>query len=191
LLTIWFLFPGSLCRRRVCFTRFFYNRSALRLWANTNKEIRFNILIVQEVFMYNVSITRLRISSIFYVPLFILHAMRSGAQARSAQGIVHFSTRVEDPFTHWTKTVWQDEPTMKSFRNSGAHQRAMRILSEICSEASYTRWQQDSAEVPTWEAAHQALLERGVPSRLKHPSAFHRQGRTAPELAPKLPGQPA
>lgn len=132
--------------------------------------------------MYNVSVTRLRVQSIWFMPLFALHAMRSSAQAMRSEGIVHFSTRLEDPFTHWTKTVWKEESDMKRFRNSGAHQLAMRILSGICSEASYTRWQQENAEIPTWEEAHKALLENGKLSKLKKPSAFHLAGRSAPEL---------
>ena len=133
--------------------------------------------------MYNVSITRLRVRSIWFLPLFALHAMRSATQAMKSEGIVHFETRVEDPFTHWTKTVWKDEPSMKSFRNSGAHQLAMRILSEICNEASYTRWQQESPEVSTWEQAHKAMLESGKLSKLKKPATFHVEGHTAPPLA--------
>ena len=130
--------------------------------------------------MYNVSITRLRVRSIGFMPLFTLHAMRSAAQTMKSEGIVDFSTRVEDPFTHWTKTVWKDEPSMKSFRNSGAHQLAMRILSEICSEASYTRWQQETPDIPDWEQAHESMLKNGKLSKLKQPSTFHLEGNAAP-----------
>ncbi len=133
--------------------------------------------------MYNVSITRLRVRSIWFLPLFALHAMRSATQAMKSEGIVDFDTRVENPLTHWTKTVWKDEPAMKSFRNSGAHQLAMRLLSEVCSEASYTRWQQEPPDVPSWEEAHKAMLKQGNLSKLKKPSAFHLEGRTAPPLA--------
>lgn len=133
--------------------------------------------------MYNVSITRLRVRSIWFMPLFGLHAMRSGSQAAQADGIVDLSSRVEDPFTHWTRTVWKEESSMKNFRNSGAHQLAMRILAQICDEASYTRWQQETPDVPTWDDAHKAMLESGVLSKLKKPSAFHVAGNTAPPLA--------
>jgi hypothetical protein len=132
--------------------------------------------------MYNVSITRLRVRSVLFLPLFGLHALRSATQAMGSEGIVDFSTRVEDPFTHWTKTVWKNEPAMKDFRNSGAHQVAMRLLASICSEASYARWQQDAPDAPTWEEAHKALLEQGKLSKLKNPSTFHSEGRTAPPL---------
>ena len=133
--------------------------------------------------MYNVSITRLRVRSVWFLPLFGLHAMRSAAQAMKSEGIVDFDTRVEDVFTHWTKTVWKDEPAMKNFRNSEAHQLAMRLLASICSEASYTRWQQETPDVPTWQEANKAMLETGKLSKVKNPSPFHLQGRTAHPLS--------
>jgi hypothetical protein len=135
--------------------------------------------------MYTVSITRLRVRSVFFMPMFMLHAFRSGAQAQRAEGIQDFATRVEDWDTHWTRTVWSEEATMKRFRNSGAHQIAMRILSEICSEASYARWQQETPEPPSWEEAQRRMLAQGAPSKVKHPTAFHQAGHTAPEIHPQ------
>ncbi|GAB4496696.1 MAG: hypothetical protein OHK003_02710 [Anaerolineales bacterium] len=132
--------------------------------------------------MYNVSITRLRVRSIWFLPLFGLHAMRSATQTMKSEGIVSFDTRVEDPFTHWTKTVWKDESSMKSFRNSGAHQLAMRLLAEICSEASYTRWQQETPDIPNWDEVHKAMLEKGILSKVKKPSPMHLEGHAAPPL---------
>jgi hypothetical protein len=81
--------------------------------------------------MYNVSITRLRVRSIFYMPLFILHAMRTITQAQKADGVQGVETRFEKNNVVWTKTVWTDEATMKKYRGSGAHQVAMRILSAM------------------------------------------------------------
>lgn len=141
--------------------------------------------------MYTVSITRLRVRSIFYMPLFALHAFRSSTQAQRAEGIQDLATRAEAWDTHWTRTVWREESTMKRFRNSGAHQIAMRILAEICSEASYARWQQESPEPPSWEEAQRRILAQGVLSKLKHPSAFHQAGRSAPELDRATPSAQA
>jgi hypothetical protein len=132
--------------------------------------------------MYNVSITRLRVRSVFYLPVFIIHAMRTMIQAQSAEGIVGVETRLEKNNVIWTKTVWQDEARMKQYRGSGAHQIAMRMLSEMCSEASVARWQQENAVLPSWEEAHQQLLSQGKLSKVKHPSALQAAGRTAPEM---------
>lgn len=132
--------------------------------------------------MYNVSITRLRVRSIWYMPLFMLHAMRTLMQAQRAEGVHGVETRFEKNNVVWTKTIWTDEAAMKKYRGSGAHQVAMRLLSEICSEAAYARWQQEMAGLPTWEEAHQRILREGTLSKVKHPSPLHAAGRTAPEM---------
>lgn len=132
--------------------------------------------------MYTVSITRLRVRSIFYMPIFMLHAMRTGSQAQKAEGILGVETRFEKNNVVWTKTIWSDETAMKKYRGSGAHQIAMRILSELCNEASVARWQQADVELPTWEEAHRRMLTDGKLSKVKHPSPLHAAGRTAPEM---------
>lgn len=131
--------------------------------------------------MYNVSITRLRVRSIFYMPLFMLHAMRTMMQAQKAPGVLGVETRFEPGHVVWTKTVWTDEAAMKKYRGSGAHQVAMRLLSDICSEAAYTRWMQETPALPTWEEAHQRVLTEGKLSKVKHPSPLHTAGKTAPD----------
>jgi len=132
--------------------------------------------------MYNVSITRLRVRSVFYMPLFMLHAMRTMMQAQKADGVQGVETRFEKNNVVWTKTVWTDEAAMKKYRGSGAHQIAMRILSEICNEAAVARWQQADAQLPSWEEAHQRMLREGKQSRVKHPSPLQAAGLTAPEM---------
>lgn len=144
--------------------------------------------------MVNVSITRLRVRNIFYLPLFMLHATRTMTQAQKAEGVHGVDTRFEKGNVVWTKTVWSGEDTMKQYRNSGAHQIAMRLLSQICSEASVVRWQQESTELPTWEEAHRRILSEGKLSKVKHPSPLHAAGQTAPTMMGKgfaLPMPPA
>jgi len=143
--------------------------------------------------MYIVSITRLRVRSIFLMPLFTLHAMRTSMQVQKAEGILGAETRFEKNNVVWTKTVWAEESAMKKYRGSGAHQIAMRILSEMCSEASVTRWQQEGAELPAWEEAHRRLLAEGKQSKVKHPSPLQASGKTAPETMQsgfKMPAPP-
>ena len=136
--------------------------------------------------MYNVSITRLRVRSIFYMPLFMLHAMRTLTQAQKAEGVQGVETRFEKNNVVWTKTVWRDEAAMKKYRGSGAHQVAMRLLSEMCSEAAYVRWGQETPTLPTWEEAHQRILHEGKLSKVKRPSALQAAGKTAPDMM--MPG---
>ena len=83
-------------------------------------------------------------------------------------------------------TVWRDETAMKKYRGSGAHQVAMRLLSEMCSEAAYVRWGQETPTLPTWEEAHQRILHEGKLSKVKRPSALQAAGKTAPDMM--MPG---
>ncbi|MBK7454352.1 MAG: hypothetical protein IPJ46_11735 [Anaerolineales bacterium] len=132
--------------------------------------------------MNNVSITRLRVRSIFYMPVFLFHAMRTMSQAQKSEGVLGVETRFEKNNVVWTKTVWKDEGSMRKYRGSGAHQIAMRMLSELCNEASVARWQQVDVVLPTWEEAHRRMLSEGKLSKVKHPSPLHESGRTAPEM---------
>ena len=143
--------------------------------------------------MYTVSITRLRVRSIFLMPLFTYHAMRTMTQAQKADGVTGVETRFEKNNVVWTKTVWNDESQMKKYRGSGAHQIAMRMLSEMCSEASVARWQQESTDLPTWEEAHSRMLSEGKLSKVKHPSPLQVAGKTAPDTMQsgfKMPAPP-
>lgn len=130
--------------------------------------------------MHLVSITRLRVRSVFLLPLFVWHALRTMAQAQRADGIVHIATRFEWGNVVWTKTVWRDATTMKGYRNGGAHRLAMRLLAELCSEAAVARWEQASPEAPSWATAHERLLRDGRLSHVKRPSPLHAAGHTAP-----------
>lgn len=132
--------------------------------------------------MYNVSITRLRVRSFWYLPLFMLHAMRTMMQAQRAEGVQGVETRFEKNNVVWTKTVWSDEAAMKQYRGSGAHQVAMRLLAEVCSEAAYARWGQEAPDLPTWDEAHQRILREGKLSKVKHPSPLQAAGKTAPDV---------
>ncbi len=136
--------------------------------------------------MVNVSITRLRVRSFWYLPLFMLHTLRSSRQARQSEGILDLDLRAEPGRVFWTITLWTETDAMRRYRSSGAHQVAMRILSTICDEAAYTRWTQESPELPTWEEAHRRMLAEGHLSKVKHPSPLHRAGKTAPPLESQL-----
>lgn len=133
--------------------------------------------------MHFVSITRLRLRSWRFLPGFIVDAVRSQMQAQKSEGCSHAQTRRTAGNAFWTITVWSDDAAMKRFRNSGVHQRAMRTLSEICDEASYGHWTQESKDPPSWDQAHARLLAEGKLSKVKHPSARHSAGQTAEPLA--------
>ncbi|HTD24373.1 MAG TPA: DUF3291 domain-containing protein [Terriglobales bacterium] len=121
-----------------------------------------------------VSITRLRIRSWRFLPIFFIQVLRTARQAKSAEGSLAVSMLREAKNTFWTRTVWSSEQAMKAYMLSGVHGRVMRRLMKWCDEAAVIHWTQESAQPPTWEEAYQKLLETGRPSKVNHPTEAHR-----------------
>jgi hypothetical protein len=83
-----------------------------------------------------VSVTRLRIRSIRFLPLFFLKTQRTGREIQAAAGFLGGELIVDRKLTFWTMTGWADERAMLNFRNSGAHKAVMPKLSQWCDEAA-------------------------------------------------------
>ena len=120
-----------------------------------------------------VSITRLRLRSWRFLPMFVWYVLRSARQAARAEGNLAAKLLRERRNTFWTSTNWTGEVAMRKFMTSGAHGKAMRKLAEWCDEAAVVHWTQDSAELPTWPEAYQRLQKDGRRSKVNHPSAGH------------------
>ena len=120
-----------------------------------------------------VSITRLRLRSWRFLPMFAWYVLRSARQASRADGNLAAKLLRERRNTFWTSTIWTGEAAMKKFMTSGAHGKAMRKLVEWCDEAAVVHWTQESAELPTWPEAYEHLKKDGRRSKVNHPSAGH------------------
>jgi Domain of unknown function (DUF3291) len=120
-----------------------------------------------------VSVTRLRIRSLLFLPQFIVQALGSSLQAERAQGFLGGALMREPGNIFWTITVWQDDAAMNSYRTQGAHRSAMPRLLNWCNESSVAHWRQETADVPSWPEAHRRMVEEGRPSKVNHPSAAH------------------
>lgn len=84
----------------------------------------------------------------------------------------------------WTVTAWEDGAAMNAYRTGGAHRKAMPKLLEWCDEGAVAHWTQESAEIPSWQEAHQHMVKEGKLSKVNHPSADQRAGRIpAPEAS--------
>ena len=126
------------------------------------------------------SITRLRVRSIRYLPEFLLRALASVRQARRSSGCLSADVRRELKLIFWTRTLWQDEASMRAFMASGAHRAVMPKILDWCDEASVAHWQQDGAHPPDWPAAEARMRTEGRTSRVRNPSDAHRRGETVP-----------
>ena len=120
-----------------------------------------------------VSVTRLRLRSVRFLPAFIFYTLRSQSQAKRADGVLSVKVGNAAQLAFWTLTVWRDEAAMRAFMVSGPHKTAMPKLMEWCDEASVTHWNQDSADAPSWAVAHQRMVQEGRLSKVRYPSTTH------------------
>jgi len=127
-----------------------------------------------------VSVTRLRVRSLFFLPAFILTSIRISKQAQTAEGNLGVKLLRDKRNAFWTCTCWNSEESMKAFMLDGAHGLAMRKLLNWCDEAALAHWSQETEEMPTWADAHRNLLRRGRTSKVHHPSAAQKAFRIDP-----------
>ncbi|MBP8274608.1 MAG: DUF3291 domain-containing protein [Acidobacteria bacterium] len=118
-----------------------------------------------------ISLTRLRIRSWRFLPMFFYYAVRTLSQAKKAPGNVSAIVLNDANRVFWTMSVWTDEQAMRAYMISGAHGKVMPKLMEWCDEAATAHWTQESATAPSWLEAHQKLITLGRRSKVRHPSA--------------------
>ena len=130
-----------------------------------------------------VSLTRLRLRSIRFLPFFAIHTQRSINQLRLAPGMQSGSVLMDRHWVFWTMTAWDERESMRRYMTTGAHRTAMPHLMHWCDEASVAHWEQDNATLPSWKEADQRMRTIGRVSKVNHPSPQHadlkyRQPRT-------------
>ena len=123
--------------------------------------------------MIFVSVTRLRIRALRFMPGFGLYALRSRRQCEHASGFCEGALLADRKLTFWTTTLWQDQNAMRAFMASGAHVKAMPHLMHWCDEASVVHWATADTGLPDWREADRRMRAEGRPSKVKRPSASH------------------
>ena len=81
-----------------------------------------------------ISVTRLRLRSILFLPLFAYEAGRSRKQAEASRGCLGARVRKSQGLAFWTFTFWQDERRMREFRAQSPHSKVMPKLANWCDE---------------------------------------------------------
>ena len=117
-----------------------------------------------------ISVTRLRVRSMRYLPGFLLFTIMSARQAKRATGNLGMDALRDANNTFWTRTAWRDEAAMRTFMMATPHRRAMAKLLDWCDEASVVHWIQESASLPDWHEAHRRMVAEGRRSKVNHPS---------------------
>jgi quinol monooxygenase YgiN len=130
-----------------------------------------------------ISVTRLRLRSVWHLPRFIWLTIPSAKQARMAEGNLGYDALRDAKLAFWTKTAWRDEAAMRAFMVSGAHRKAMPVLKEMCDEASGANWMQEGNALPTWQEAHRHIQEHGRWVFVVNPSENQQAKRSDPPRA--------
>jgi hypothetical protein len=134
------------------------------------------------------SITRLRLRSWRYFPLFVVYTMASSRQARRTPGFLSGWMGSSSATTFWTATVWRDDASLRAFRDQSWHLVAMRKLLDWCDEAAVARMQQGDDQLPDAPAAFRRLVSEGRLSKVRHPSPAHAAGQLAGDGRVPRPG---
>jgi len=117
-----------------------------------------------------VSVTRLRVKSLFFLFSFMRANEASVKELKYSSGLLMGKELIDKKLTFWTITIWEDEESMKRFRGSLSHRNAMQNLPKWCSEASYHHWIQEENECPNWTTISDKLFSQGKLSKVRNPS---------------------
>ena len=124
-----------------------------------------------------VSITRLRVKSIFFLIPFMRANEASVKDLKESRGLLKGKELIDKKLTFWTITIWENEESMKGFRGSSSHRNAMQQLPKWCNEASYHHWVQEHDEFPSWSTISEKLFSEGRLSKVRNPSKAQVENR--------------
>ena len=128
---------------------------------------------------YYISITGMQLRSALHFPKFAYYTVPAMGQAKGAQGNVSADGKISLDGTVNTLSVWEDRKSMSRYMASGAHAKAMKIVSTIATDgASVYGYESDT--IPTWAEALAILAEKGV----RHGVPLKNSNRESKILAP-------
>lgn len=117
-----------------------------------------------------VSVTRLRVKSIFLLIPFLRANEAIVKQLKVSNGLLKGKELMDKKLTFWTITLWDNEESMKAFRSSSSHRMAMQHLPKWCNEASYHHWVQEGNQFQDWSTISEKLFSEGKLSKVRNPS---------------------
>jgi len=124
-----------------------------------------------------VSVTRLRVRSIRFLPRLYWDAWKIKRSLKKAHGFLGGKLLVDRKRAYWTITRWEDLDSMLAFRNSRAHTAVARMVYKWCDEASVVHWTTKEHQLPGWKEAHRRMTESGKLTRLMFQTDDHKAHR--------------
>lgn len=137
--------------------------------------------LITKALKYYVSVTGLRVKSMWHMPRFIYYISR--IDSASAAGNIETMFTGRNGVQH-TLTVWDDRKSMMRFLASGPHAAAMKATSAISAVDGTKVYGYYSDTIPTWDEALALWDEHGTMHGKKPPKAKNNDSnRTSPEKA--------
>jgi uncharacterized protein DUF3291 len=124
-----------------------------------------------------VSVTRLHLRSVRFLPAFFWYSKKSARQAKKTPGNLGAKLRKTHGLAFWTLTMWQNRGALRTFVSASPHKEAMQRLPYWCDEGAFADWEEDSTQWPHWEEAAQRLSANGRLAQVLYPSAQQQQGK--------------
>lgn len=120
-----------------------------------------------------VSVTRLRIRSLRFLPRFAIRTRQVTNQVRRSPGFITGSLLPDRKWVFWTSPLWDEREDMRVYMTSGPHRAAMPELAGWCDEASVVHWSTEEPVLPGWQEAEARMRRDGRASNVRHPSQDH------------------
>ena len=118
-------------------------------------------------------VTRLWLKNQAFFDAFFASAVAVVEQAQSADGNLGADVLADANSTFWTRTAWRERSAMHAFVAGEPHLATMGRLDDWCDEATFVDWEQDSAELPGWQAGYRRLVTDGQVASLTQSSDDH------------------
>ena len=106
---------------------------------------------------FYVSITGLKVKSMWKFIFFMRHAIQSKIQAEKAPGLLFLEVRTLNGIQH-TLTAWESKKHIQAFVYSGSHAKAIKVFRKIASGKTFGY---ETSQLPTWEEVCQLWEEKG------------------------------
>jgi Antibiotic biosynthesis monooxygenase len=124
-------------------------------------------------------VTRLRLRDGALLDEFFTHAAASLEQAMKSAGNLGADALAEANNVWWSVSAWQARGQMRAFVGTEPHLSTTALLDHLCDEATFVDWEQDSPDLPNWQASWRHLVADGKSATLTNQSAAN-QARAFP-----------
>lgn len=130
-------------------------------------------------------VTRLRLRDQALLDEFFTHAVASIEQAMKSEGNLGVDALAEAHDTWWSVSAWQGRSQMQAFVDAEPHHSTEGLLDQLCDEATFVDWEQDSPALPDWQTNWRHLVADGKSATLTNQSdANQTRAFPAPVEAP-------